>query len=420
MGKILLRHILLDDRRCDILTDGRTIVRIMPSGECPVPSGETEVVECDGKAALPGLVNSHIHAAMSMMRGVGEDILFSEWIGRIWEKEEKIDEEYVYWATKVACLEMIKTGTTTFYDQYWYPAAAAKAVEESGLRAVLSYVHLDHFDKAKGTVQRCECESLYEESEHWCDRLGLAVAIHSIYSVSPEQICWATEFARRRGLKINVHLSETEKEVKDCIAEHGVTPVKYLEDLGVLGPDVTAAHTLWINEEDIRILADRGVSCVHNINSNLKLSSGYRFLYNELRDAGVNVCLGTDGCASSNNLDLQEAMKTAAIVQKAWRGDPAAMPLDELLAMATANGAKALGLNCGKIEEGALADILIVDMDNTFFLSDAPFLANFVYSAHSDCIDSVICNGRFVMRHRKVEGEKEILEGARRVLPKLR
>ena len=183
---------------------------------------------------------------------------------------------------------------------------------------------------------------------------------------------------------------------------------------------MTAAHTLWINEEDIRILADRGVSCVHNINSNLKLSSGYRFLYNELRDAGVNVCLGTDGCASSNNLDLQEAMKTAAIVQKAWRGDPAAMPLDELLAMATANGAKALGLNCGKIEEGALADILIVDMDNTFFLSDAPFLANFVYSAHSDCIDSVICNGRFVMRHRKVEGEKEILEGARRVLPKLR
>ena len=162
------------------------------------------------------------------------------------------------------------------------------------------------------------------------------------------------------------------------------------------------------------------MSCVHNINSNLKLASGYRFRYNELRDAGVNVCLGTDGCASSNNLDMLEAMKTAALVQKAWREDPAAMPLPELLSMATANGADALGLDTGRIEKGRMADILIIDTDSSFFLSNAPFLANFVYSAHSDCIESVICGGKFVMRNRVVPGENEILEGARRVLDKIR
>jgi 5-methylthioadenosine/S-adenosylhomocysteine deaminase len=203
------------------------------------------------------------------------------------------------------------------------------------------------------------------------------------------------------------------------MAEHGVSPVVYLDRLGVLGPDVIAAHTLWLSEEDAEILGKRGVTCVHNVNSNLKLASGYRFPYSELRDAGANICLGTDGCASSNNLDILETMKTAAMIQKAWRNDPSAMPIPELISMATSNAGKALGLEIGKIEPGALADILIVDTENYNFLSPAPFEANLIYSAHSDCIDSVICNGRFVMRNRKVEGEKEILRNAAEMLTKL-
>ena len=155
---------------------------------------------------------------------------------------------------------------------------------------------------------------------------------------------------------------------------------------------------------------------MHNINSNTKLASGYRFMYNELRDAGANVCIGTDGCASSNNLDMLEAMKTSAIIQKAWRNDPKAMPINELVDAATINGAKALGINAGRIEEGADADILIVDTDNTFFLSPGSFLANFIYSAHSDCIESVIAGGKFVMKHGVVEYERDILEKARNVL----
>ena len=219
---------------------------------------------------------------------------------------------------------------------------------------------------------------------------------------------------------MHIHLSETEKEVADCMEQHGgMSPVEYLDSLGVLGPDVIAAHTLWLSDKDVEILGKRGVTCVHNINSNLKLASGYRFRYNELRDAGANVCLGTDGCGSSNNLDMLETMKTSAMVQKAWRGDSEAMPIGELLDMVSVNPAKVLGLNAGCIKEGALADIAIVDMENYHFMSPASFEANLIYSAHSDCIDSVICNGRFVMKNRVVPGEKEILEEARKYLHKI-
>ena len=212
-------------------------------------------------------------------------------------------------------------------------------------------------------------------------------------------------------------MAESEREDLGCKAAHGgLSPVEYLDALGVLGPDVIAAHTLWLSDHDIELLGKHKVNCVHNINSNTKLSSGYKFKWKELTDAGANVCLGTDGCASSNNLDILEAMKTTAIFQKAWRKDPSALPLQTLMDMATVNGAKAFGLKTGKIEEGYEADIQIVDADNTFFLSPGPFLANFIYSAHSDCISSLIAGGKFVMRDRKVFGEKMILKGARTVL----
>jgi 5-methylthioadenosine/S-adenosylhomocysteine deaminase len=258
---------------------------------------------------------------------------------------------------------------------------------------------------------------MYDEYLKWNDHSVFAIAVHAIYSVREEMIVWSVNFAREHGLKIHIHVSETQKEIADCMAQHGgMSPVEYLDSLGVLGPDVIAAHTLWLSDNDIRILGERGVTCVHNVNSNLKLASGYRFLYNELRDAGANICLGTDGCASSNNLDMLETMKTSAMIQKAWREDPSAMPLNELIDMATANGGKALGLDVGRIKAGALADILIVDTQNYNFLSPGSFEANLVYSAHSDCIDSVICNGRFIMRGRVVPGESEILAEARKVM----
>ena len=256
--------------------------------------------------------------------------------------------------------------------------------------------------------------------ENGRDGLIYNLAFHAIYSVSEDMMLWAAEYARKHGLNLHIHLCETRREVEDCKATHGgLTPVEYLDRLGILSPRLLAAHTLWVTPHDIELLAAHGVHCIHNINSNTKLASGYRFMYNEMRDAGINVCLGTDGCASSNNLDMLEAMKTSAIFQKAWRDDPSALPLDELLDMATVNGARALRFDGGRIAEGAVADISIIDTDNTFFLSPGPFLANFVYSAHSDCIDSVICDGKFLMRHREIPGEKEIISEARKVLAKI-
>ena len=420
MGKILLKNILHKDIPVDVEIAEGLIVRIGAAGTIS-PEGETEILDCTGKAVVPGFVNMHTHAAMSLMRGVGEDIAFHEWLDRIWKIEEKIDGEYVYHATKVACLEMIKTGTTTFADHYWHMPMARKAALELGLRPVLAYVVCDRNDPQESERQKRQCLEMYEESLTWPEKSMFTIAVHAIYSVSEPMILWTTEFARSRGIRIHIHLSETEKEVEECRKLHGgMSPVEYLESLGVLGPDVIAAHTLWLSDKDVEILGRHRVTCVHNINSNLKLASGYRFRYNELRDAGVNVCLGTDGCASSNNLDMLETMKTSAMVQKAWRNDPSAMPLDDILSMATENAGNGLGLNIGRLEEGAEADLLIIDTENYSFLSPGSFLANLIYSAHSDCVDSVICKGRFVMKNRIVPGEKEILADARRMLDKIR
>ena len=421
MGTILLKNILVKGVESDILIKGNRIAAVDRVGCVSVgDEPDVEVVCCKGKAALPGFVNMHTHAGMAMMRGVGEDIPFHEWLARIWEIEKKIDEEYVYHATKVACVEMIKTGTTTFNDQYWYMPMAYKAAMEMGLRPVLSYVICDRNDPEESERQKLQCERMYEFSRSWGEAATFVLSVHAIYSVSEPMILWAKDFAREKGLKLHVHLSETEREVSDCMEAHGgLSPVEYLDSLGVLGSDVIAAHTLWLSDKDVEILGKRGVTCVHNINSNLKLASGYRFRYNELRDAGANVCIGTDGCGSSNNLDMLECMKTSAMIQKAWRGDSSAMPVNELMDMVSVNAAKALGTDIGRVGKGALADILIVDTDNYHFMSPGTFEANLVYSAHSDCISSVICNGKFVMRDRVLPGEKEILAQARKVLGRI-
>ena len=347
---------------------------------------------------------------------------FHDWLAKVWEIEANLDEEFVYWGTKVACLEMIKTGTTTFNDHYWFPLIGHKAAVEMGIRPVSSYVVINKMTDAENEIEKIRCWKMYEASKQWGDKnLRFSMAFHAPYSVSEPMMIWAAEFARAHGLPLHIHLSETRKEVEDSKEAHGgLTPVEYLDRIGVLGPNLIAAHTLWLSDNDVELLGKHHVTCVHNINSNLKLSSGYHFLYKELIEAGCKVCIGTDGCASSNNLDILEAMKTSAMMQKGWRGDPTVCPLNEIVEMATINGANALGLNTGLLQEGRIADIQIVDTDNYNFLSPGTFLANYVYSAHSDCIDSLICNGRFVMKNRKVEGEREILEGAGKVLSQIR
>ena len=423
MTSILLRDVTLGDERKDILIGQGRIRKIGPVGSCAEwdLAGDFDMMDCSGMVAIPGLINMHTHSPMSLMRGIGEDMLFHEWLAKIWKVEEHLDHDFVYWGTKVACLEMIRTGTTTFNDQYWFFDSSVKAAREMGMRIATGYDVMDKDSREEAARQKDQCLAKSEAFLHAGDPGHIyELAFHAIYSVSEEMIVWTNELSARYDVPLHIHLSETRKEVEDCKVQHGgLTPVEYLDRLGVLSPRLLAAHTLWLSPHDIELLAARGVHCIHNINSNTKLSSGYRFLYDEMRDAGINLCLGTDGCASSNNLDMLEAMKNAALFQKAWREDPSALPLPELLDMTTRNGAKALRLDAGRIEEGVVADIVLVDTDNTFFLSPGPFLANFIYSAHSDCIDSVICDGRFLMRHREIPGEQEIITEARKVLAKI-
>ena len=423
MGAILLRDVTVGDQRKDILIGQGRIRRIGPAGSCAdwQIAGDVEMMDCSGKVAIPGFVNMHTHSPMSLMRGIGEDMLFHAWLDKIWKVEEHLDHDFVYWGTKVACLEMIRTGTTTFNDQYWFFDSSVQAAREMGLRIATGYDVMDKGSHAEAERQKEQCIAKSEAFLRSGDSGHIyELAFHAIYSVSEEMILWTADLAEKYDVNLHIHLSETRKEVEDCKAAHGgLSPVEYLDSLGVLSPRLLAAHTLWLSPHDIELLAARGVHCIHNINSNTKLASGYRFLYNEMRDAGINLCLGTDGCASSNNLDMLEAMKTAAIFQKAWRDAPSALPLPELLDMATVNGARALRIDSGRLEEGAVADITLIDTDNTFFLSPGPFLANLVYSAHSDCIDSVICDGRFLMRHREIPGEREIITEARKVLAKI-
>ncbi len=415
-SSILIKEINTTHGRVDVLILGDRIERVASN----IDYNADKLFDGSKKHLIPGFINMHTHAAMTLMRGIGEDMVLMEWLyKKIWPTEQKLDDELVYWGTKLACLEMIKSGTTCFNDQYWYLESAVKATTEMGMRSVQPFVILDLNDRSKSAKIKEECIAAWEQSLKWGDANSFAIGIHSPYSVSEEMLIWGFEFARERNLLVHIHVSETESENRDSIAMHGVSPTQYLERLGLLGPNVVAAHCLWMDDADIEIFSKRGVKVVHNINSNLKIASGYRFRYNEFRDAGVTVTLGTDGCASSNNLDMLEAMKIAALVQKGWRGDPTAMPLNELISLATENGAKALGLNCGVIREGSLADLVVIDTDSYAFTPDINFLANLIYSANSSCIDTVICNGKILMESRRVNGEREILDNVNRLFSKL-
>lgn len=381
--------------------------------QCGNEQEHYQVLDAEGMMALPGFINMHCHSAMTLMRGAQEDDFLKGWLDKIWKMENNLTPDVVYAGTRLACLEMIKSGTTCFFDQYRCISASSKAAQDMGLRAFHAYDFMNFFDQSVIEKNKQECREKYEESKEWSPIANFAVSCHAPYSVSKELLCFAAEFAAEHNLVLNVHLSETEQEVKDCIAKHGKTPTEYLDSIGYLSSNVIAAHSLWLSERDLDIYTQRGVTAVHNINSNLKLASGYKFLYKEMKQRGINIAMGTDGCASSNNLDMLEAIKTMALVQKAWREDPTVMTLQELMEISSANAAKALGINAGRLEKGALADLMLVDTTGLAFVPQISPLANFIYAANSSCIDTLICNGKVLMRHRVVEGEEEILAQAR-------
>ncbi len=367
-------------------------------------------------AALPGLVNTHTHAAMTLFRSYADDMPLLEWLQtKMWPLEAQLTSDDIYHGARMACLEMIKTGTTCFNDMYIHVDRTAEAVAEMGLRAVLAYGYVDLFTGEKAEAEKKGTEKTVASLQSMDNELITpAVGPHAIYTVSGESLEWLAEYARERDLLIHFHLAETLQENTDFIHKAGKRPVPFLDDIGFLGPDLVAAHGVHFEGKDIDLLAKHDVKISHNPVSNMKLAVGGMLDYAALTGpgapgGGVNVSLGTDGCASNNNLDMFESMKFAALAQKAWYRNQTLLTAGETFRMATLKGAEALRIDAGVIEEGKLADIILVDLDHHSFAPNHNIIADSVYSVSGACVHTTICNGRVLMEDRQVPGEDVIV-----------
>jgi 5-methylthioadenosine/S-adenosylhomocysteine deaminase len=412
---ILIRNVLLEGREVDVFIRGARFEQIGPGLDLKAE----RVLDGRGKAIMPSFVNCHTHAAMTLFRGYADDMELHTWLENyIWPMEGTLSEEDVYVGAKLACLEMIKSGCTYFNDMYWYFPSTVRAVREMGIRAALSSVFIDFNDPDTAERRWRECLELHACYAGSDERIDFALGPHAVYSVSRDSLIKAGRFAAEHDLLIHIHLCETRKEVEDARQMFGMSPVQYLDELGLLGPNLCACHCIWLQERDMDLLAERGVKVVHNPVSNLKLCSGL-FPYRELSRRGVTIGLGTDGCSSNNNLDLVEEMKFAALVHKHASGDPTLLSAPEVLRMATRDGCRIFGLDAGEIAEGRLADCILVDLDHPQLVPGYNLMSNMVYAANGACVDTTICNGRILMAGRRVEGEREILEQARETARKL-
>ena len=412
MGKILLKSVLMQNAgespaRKDVLIEGNVFSKIVDVSTPEMANG-AEIIDCKNLALVPAFYNGHTHAAMSLLRGYADDMELSKWLNEyIWPFEAKLTDKDIEIGSRLAVLEMIKSGTVFFSDMYWHREQTMKVVEEMGIRASIGVTISDVLVSPEGLKANFDFLARHTgESE----RVKLAVMPHSIYIVSEQYLRRSMEMAEKENYPLHIHLSETEKEVRDCLEQHGCTPVEYLQRLGCLNSRVQAAHCVHFSEKDMEIFAQSGASAILNPNSNLKLSSGIPSIV-KMMDRRIPLGLGTDGDSSNNNLDMHEEMKLVALLAKV-QGGAETLPAPEALKMASANVAQVNGINAGVIAEGNLADGILVRLDNERMVPCFDLISNWVYSADSRAIDSVLCNGRFVMRGGHVDGEEDIQKEA--------
>ena len=408
------------DRRDILIKDG-TIQQIGTVSPEDKDNAQT-VLDGTKRFAIPSLINAHTHTAMTLFRGFGDDMPLQQWLEeKIWPREAELDHEMVYWGSRLAILEMIQTGTTFFNDMYWEFDAICEAVRDSGIRAMVSGVFIDQFDPEMAKKQRNQNKRLFERTSRLPDRVQFALGPHSIYTVSPESLRWVGEFSQKHNLPVHIHLCETKEEVENCREQQGMTPVEYLDELDVLHDNLIAAHAIWLTDHDIEILAERGVSIIYNPISNLKLTSGDDFAYSKLKNAGIPICLGTDGVASNNSYNLWEEIKMASLIQKNRQDDATALPAHEAFNLATSSAARIFDLNCGRIEETARADFLMVREDHpSLAMSDIhDEFSHLAYTLSPDAIETVICDGEILMNNDEIEDKQEILDKARQYARKL-
>lgn len=371
------------------------------------PPHSHNLIDCDGKILMPGFINAHTHLPMTMYRGIADDLPLKEWLEEhIWPAEAKhTHEDTVRKATRLGLEEMVRTGTTTFSDMYFFADAVAEETANFGLRGVMNEALLDFptnsyenthaaFDKIIAFVKRWKNHPLITPN----------IIFHATYTCSKSTILQVKELAETHNLKITSHVSETREEVANVTQEQGMNPIEYLESLQLISDKLFIAHGVWLNETDQQLFAQKGAHIVHCPSSNLKLGSGVAPVP-EYLSKGINVALGTDGCASNNNLDMVEEMRLAALLHKGVNHNPTLLPAYEALKMATINGAKALGLDAqiGSLEVGKLADLLIIDTNNTFMQPIYDYYSAIVYAMNSSCIETVLVDGKVVMESKDIQ-----------------
>lgn len=378
-----------------------TIVEVGPAAEVANRYNPARILRPEPQdIVLPGLVNGHNHAAMTLLRGVADDMRLMDWLENyIFPAEGTlVDPDFVRTGTALAALEMIRGGTTTFADMYYFEDDVAWVVRDAGLRAILGETLLDTPTPDAPSI---DAALAYTETflQNWQEnpRITAAVAPHAPYTVGPESLQRAAELARRHDAPLLIHLAETRDELQQIESTYGASPVQHLDRIGFLGPDVVGAHTIWVDAADIATLAARGVGVVHNPESNMKLASGTMPIA-ALRDAGVAVGLGTDGPASNNDLDMFGAMLTAALLHKLVGEDPTAVPAIEAVALATIEGARALGLQdqIGSLEAGKRADFIVVDGSRAHLVPRYDVYSHLTYAARAGDVETTVVDGRIL------------------------
>lgn len=384
-------------KEVNIGINGNTIAYI---GAEPIEGKET----IDGKnhLAVPGWVNAHTHLAMTLLRSYGDDMELQSWLNdRIWPAEAKLTANDFKWGSYLGLLEMIKSGTTCFNDMYFSMDITAEATEKAGIRGVLSRC-ITVFDI--GVKEKIK-ENL-ELHKNWHNkadgRIKVVFSPHSVYIVDRAGFKDIVEASKEYGVANHIHVSETEFEVNNCIKEHGMSPVAYLESVGLFDTPTVAAHCVCVDAKDIQIMAKHNVAVAHNPQSNLKLASGIAPI-TEMLSAGINVTVGTDGASSNNNLDMLEEVQTACLLAKGITKNPLAVPAETALQLGTVNGAKALGFdNLGKIEVGYLADLALYNMKESSWYPRHNLLSMLIYAGAARDVDTVLCNGKVIMKQGEV------------------
>jgi 5-methylthioadenosine/S-adenosylhomocysteine deaminase len=402
--KLLIKDVSLNNNKTDILIENDIFKTIGNLKDTSIKADKT--IDGSSFAILPAFYNLHTHAAMTLLRGFCEDLPLMPWLNTIWKKEATLTSEDIYNGTRLAILEMIKSGTVFFADMYWFHKDILRAVEEMGIR---SNIGVTFMDSLGGKTIEDNFSFLNDYSKYNNPKISFAVAPHAIYTCSGSLYKKCNLNANKNNLFLQTHLAETISEENNCKKLYGgKTPVEYLDSLGVLSERTIAAHCVHISENDAEILKKRKITAVHNPCSNMKLSSGI-FNMPLMKQKGIKIALGTDGCSSNNDLSMINEMKTAALLAKISFSKADSLKAEEVFDMATINGATSYGINAGKIEEGMQADCILVNLNNERMVPAYNTIYNMVYSADSSCIDTVICGGKVLMQSHHVENEEEII-----------